>query len=342
MPFLEDKKQIMVQRCCATTLLLVILWGGVPAGADYRPLSTTNRFPLHLLFLTPRPSSADLPDRGQWHATAALDYSSTFFEHDNSRWDVLMDMEMTVIDLSLTYGLTPRMALKLDVPLVSMNDGFLDGFLENYHDALSLPNYDRENRPKNTFGYQATKDGEFWFSGLSDSFEWADITLSVQFEWFGPRTGSTKASSFLCSLKLPTGDESRGYGSGRLDVGFYLPTRWTSAPWSFYVMPGIAIIQDPKTDGADVSARTSYSLFAGLGYAYKRQWTWLTQLNYYTSPIESTGLDELDKGSMEWSIGFQYLLRKGWIVEFAFCEDFTLAAPDFNVHLGVVMFFNQV
>ncbi len=331
----------MVQWCCGIVGLLVICWGGVPVMADYRPLETTNRFPLHLLFLTPRPTSPDLPARGGLNATVAVDYSNTFFEYSNSRWDVLMDMEMTVVDLSLTYGLTSNLALKLDAPLVSMNDGFLDGFLENYHGTLNLPNYDRENRPKNSFGYLITKDEAQWFSGQSGLFRWSDITLSAQFEWLKPSSGSTATGSVLCSVKIPTGDESKGYGSGRFDVGLFLPTRWTEKPWIFYLMPGFAFIQDPKTDGADISARNSLSLFAGVGYEYSDQWTWLTQLNYYTSPIESTGLDELDKGSLEWAIGIQYLITKDWIMEFAFCEDLTLAAPDFNVHLGVILLFDE-
>ena len=100
-------------------------------------------------------------------------------------------------------------------------------------------------------------------------------------------------------------------------------------------MPGAALIGDPDTGGAEISARNSYSLFGGVAYDYSSISTWLVQLNYYTSPIEETGLDALDKGALELAIGFHHRLTDSWIVEFAFCEDLTLALPDFNLRLGI-------
>jgi hypothetical protein len=248
-----------------------------------------------------------------------------------------MDMEMTVVDLSLAYGLTPHLALRLDVPLVSMNSGFLDGFLESYHDALGVGNYGRENRPRNAFAYAVRKDDRLWVEGESGGFRWADVTLAAQ--WALPLAGELRqwSSALMASVKLPTGNTRLGYGSGKIDAGLFLPSQWSGAPWTVYLMPGFMWRGDPDTTGADVSARNGAALFLGAAYAYSDKWRWLAQLNYFTSPLEKTGIKRLDDGALELAVGFQRLIGKNRHVEFAFCEDpFTLAAPDFNIRLGLV------
>ena len=246
-----------------------------------------------------------------------------------------MDMEMLVSELSLVYGVSSRVALRLDLPFVSIGGGFLDGFLENFHDALGTSNYGREKRPKNTFEYRVAKDGRLWMQADEGAAQLADITVSTQIELIGSAADHKMTGSLLLSLKLPAGDQSRGLGSGQFDAGIYVPMRWSADPWSIFVMPGAALIGDPDTGGAEISARNSYSLFGGVAYDYSSISTWLVQLNYYTSPIEETGLDALDKGALELAIGFHHRLTDSWIVEFAFCEDLTLALPDFNLRLGI-------
>ncbi len=321
-------------RIICIAIVLILSTSG-STFADFGPLQTSNRFPLHLLFLKPRPVQAGLPSRGDLETTLALEYSNTYFDYKNSRWNALMDMEMLVADLALVYGLTSKMALRLDLPFVSMGGGFLDGFLENFHDAIGTSNYNRENRPKNTFGYRVTKDGRLWLQGEDGTMQIADITVSTQIALTKPGNDRKMAGSLLLSLKLPTGDSTRGLGSGQFDAGIYLPLRWSSKRWAFFVMPGAALIGNPDTQGADIAARNSFSLFGGVAYDYSQATAWLVQLNYYTSPIEETGLSELDRGALELDIGFHHRLTEGWILEFAFCEDLTLALPDFNLRLGL-------
>ena len=122
-----------------------------------------------------------------------------------------------------------------------------------------------------------------------------------------------------------------------MDAGLFLPTQWDGRKWSFFLMPGYIWHSDPETQGADVSARGSYSMFGGIGFASSDRMKWFVQINYSSSPIEDTGISIIDDGAVELSLGFRRILNKNWHVEFAFCEDiFTRSAPDFNVHLGLV------
>ena len=324
-------------------LLLWVLLAGVALAAENRgPLDAVNRFPLHLIFLSPRPVSAQLPGQGALEAALSVDYSSVYFDEHGQTYDFLMDMEILVTELSLVYALTERLGLRLNVPLVSMNSGFLDGFLEGYHDALGVGNYGRENRPSNSFAYHMAHGGSPWVEGSTGEFGWADITISAQWEMLRPGGARRWQSSILASLKAPTGNPDYGYGSGRWDGGLFLPTQWSFEHWALHLMPGYIYHGDPETLGAEVTARNSYSLFGGAAYAYNERWTWLAQLSYFSSPIEETGVARIDDGALELALGFRRIMNPNWRLEFAFCEDpFTLAAPDFTVHLGLAWSYSK-
>lgn len=311
------------------------------AAADYGPLQTVNQFPLHLMFLTPKPISAELPAPGGIDAGVSLDYSNTFFAHSSSRWDVLIDMEMAVLGIDAAYGLGSRWAVRLDLPIVSMSDGFLDGFLENFHDTLGVGNYDREKRPKNRFAYRAVKSGEAWFEGRPDKFELADATLSMQYALLQPKLERPLASSLCVSLKVPTGDSETGLGSGNFDAGLFLPSQWSAGKWTLYAMPGYVVIGNPNGENPDVAARDVYSMFAGAAYDAGDRWTWLLQINAYSTPLEFTGIGELDDGAVDLSLGCRYRLTRNWLFEFSFTEDLTRTAPDFNGRLALRWFFNK-
>lgn len=320
----------------------VLLASAVNASDDYGPLQTTNRFPLHMLVLTPRPVNADLPKQGVFGATLAVEYSNTYFNFRNEHWDLVFDSEVFVAELSTVYGVTEKVAVRLDVPMVSMQGGFLDGFLQNYHDLIGVPNYDREDRPKNEFAYRATKDGQLWVQGESGGLQVSDVRLSIQYAMPSMTLdGYRLGSSVMATVKVPTGDVDSGLGSGQYDFGMFLPVKWTGDRWSIYLMPGFIWIDDPQTSGVRVSSRNVSSIFAGAVFEYNEKWRWLAQLNYYSSPFEKTGLEELDGGASELAFGVQRSLSPSLYWEFAFSEDLTLAVPDFNIRLGMTWRFRS-
>ena len=87
--------------------------------------------------------------------------------------------------------------------------------------------------------------------------------------------------------------------------------------------------------------RRCIRLLVGAAYEHNHKWRWLAQMNYYSSPFEKTGLNELDDGALELKFGFQRSLSEKLYLEFAFSEDLTLAVPDFNIRLGMTWHFNS-
>lgn len=315
---------------------LVLVMAPQLAGGDPGPLNTSNRFPLHMMVLMPKPAAVDGPGAQAVQMQVALEYSSVFYDYRNNQWDFLLDMEMTVAALSFVYGLSDAISMAIDLPLVSMGDGFLDGLLENYHDALGVSNYGREDRPADTFAYRVTRDGATVFDGESGRFRLGEMRLSAQWRLPAVQLGQHPLhSAARVTAKLPTGDTHSALGSGHTDFGIYLPAQWRAAPWTIYVMPGYAWINRVQTVAASMATRNIVSLFTGAALQSSDRWRWLGQINMYTSPYESTGLHELDAGAVELTLGLQYRLRRNTILEVAFSEDITRPVPDFNLRVGM-------
>ncbi|MGA1870371.1 MAG: DUF3187 family protein [bacterium] len=294
------------------------------ASLEKGPLHARNHFPPHLMFLKPMPDSPLPAPPHHLKMTLDIDYSSVFLDEHSAEWDVLIDLEMTVVTISLEYGLTEWSSMSLEMPFVSMSDGFLDSFLETYHTTFQFPNYGREKRPKNDFAYSIKKNGQEWFTPEVGDYHSADSILA--FKVHGPST------SFSYRLKIPTGDEKRGVGSGHSDHGFFLSTKFSLPPLSIYVNPSLILLSDPKTLGPDISVKNIFGLFGGAEYIFNKSWSALSQLNYYTSPFENTHINQLDTDSLEITFGLIYSAGSDMNLEFGFSEDLFKAAPDFTLH----------
>jgi hypothetical protein len=139
--------------------------------------------------------------------------------------------------------------------------------------------------------------------------------------------------SLLYQIQLPSGEEKSGFASGSYDHRLMLPFAHTHNRLKIFLTPGVHLPGKPETVAADIHTRPFASLLLGTAYAYDSELTLVVQLNGYTSPLERTNIPKLDDGSLELGLGFHYRFSRGLGMEFAFTEDLTRAAPDFNLHL---------
>ena len=313
-------------------MYMSIQWVDMGRCAEMGPLRAIQRYPLFIRFLTPEPDSPRLIEKGRFMTSLSVDYTSIYIDETNREWSVLMDMEMTVIDMSLTYGITERLNIRLSLPWISQNDGFLDGPLETYHDFFGFPNYGRENGPANEFGYHVSVDDEDWFDAQSGGLHLGESVVSVKMRLINAGCHQGLSSSLLAALKLPTGDENHGFGSGRFDQSLVLLNQYRISPFILYLNPGIVLISDPETHGADIRVDDMMTLLAGIEYKASETLSLMGQFNFVTSPFQHTGIDQMDQDSLELALGFAVSMSHDMIFEFAFSEDLTRTAPDFTVH----------
>lgn len=323
--------------------LFLCIFLGFPAMAGAAPgrgpLRVSNYYPPHLMFLMPAPAAPWDGEAGNWELDFAVGYAASFINEDSDRWRTVIDLEMTVLEFGLTLGLTNRFSVGADVRFASMSGGFLDGFLEDFHDAFGLPDYGRSQRPDNEFLYYVEKDGEQWFESEFGGMHPVDSSVSAEYlltDRGDPRApGGRFTAALSYALKLPVGDETAGFGSGKLDHRVALPLRWTADPFALYLVPAFSLLSDPDTLGADVEVLNVIGTFLGAEWAFARNWSALAGLNFYTSPFENTGIGQFDDDSLQLDVGFIWNPAPDARLELSFSEDLTRPAPDFSLRMGL-------
>jgi hypothetical protein len=313
-------------------LWISIQWPDAVHCAEMGPLHVQQRYPLYLMFLTPEPDSPRVIEKGRFMTSLSIDYTSIYIDEASKKWAALLDMEMTVVDLSLTYGITNRVNISLTLPWISQNDGFLDGPLEAYHDFFGFPNYGREDGPVDEFRYNVSVDDDAWFDARSGGLHLGESVVSVKIQLTSAGSHQGLISSLLLALKIPTGDEDHGFGSGRFDQGLVLLNQYRISPLILYFNPGIVLLSDPETQGADIHVNDMMTLLAGIEYNVSDTWSLMGQFNFVTSPFHDTGIAQMDQDSLELVFGFAVSISDDMVFECAFSEDLTRTAPDFTVH----------
>lgn len=303
-------------------------------GFDKGPLKTRVQSPPYTMFLTPVPETPALVPPGNLSVSMALDYSSIFLYAQSSEWFTLIDMEMMVLNFSMEYRLTEKLSLTLNIPLADMNAGVMDSFLADFHTQFNLNDYGRSYRPENTFAYKIRVNNEDWINTQPDGLQLADGSVSAKYMFLNEETTNFLTAGCAYVLKVPMGDTSYGLGSGEFDHGFFLLARARSFPFIFYLNTGVILPGDPETAGPDVHVNDIRTLFIGTEYVMKnRKCSLLLQLNCFDSPFNDTGIEKLDKSTMELSMGLIWDVRANTGLEFAFCEDLSqTGTPDFTFH----------
>ena len=127
---------------CHLDIVVCHRGGGAGPFAGSEPVSAASDVP------DTKPTGAEMPTEGRLQSILSVDYSSVYINEQSSRWSALVDMEIdrrgSLPDLWDHAGFS----ISAQIPFVSMSNGFLGWFLENFHDAFGLPNYGREDRAK--------------------------------------------------------------------------------------------------------------------------------------------------------------------------------------------------
>lgn len=308
----------------ASFMVLLIFSGG--ASAFEGPLQVKNQFPLFLHINPPYLESAKTENS----FSAGLSHSSVYVTRGSAEWSINLDMEITELDLRFKKIILGLFELGIEVPVLSTESGFLDGFLDSYHQAFGLPDYGRSERPANSFLYEVRKDGKLAVSGRNGRIGIGDIRLTAKREILT----SDPAISIGAEVEFPTGDAGDGYGSGSIDTGFtLLIDKKISETFMTYWNAGV-ILPGKLSAREDIGLRTSYHGGTCIEAALGRHVSLLGQITFQTSPFPKTGIGSIDRIAALLSFGARYAQEKDSI-EFSLTEDpNTAGAPDVTFNLS--------
>jgi len=290
------------------------------------PLQINNLYPIFLHADQPYLEKADMENS----ISFSLSHSSTYTVEESPEWTISLDMEIT--ELSFRYKRTIKNLFEfdLDIPVLIFSKGFMDGFLEGYHDTFNFPDYGRKDRPNNDFLYEVRRDGNLIIRGKTGT-GLGDIRLAVKKPLM---SADDYKLSIRGDIEVPVSSAKKGYSNGSVDAGISLLfdksiSDSTMTYWNLgAVFPG------------DVKGHENVDLknFINGGLAVEtglmENLSLLVQLHGQSDIYPDTGISAVDGNAFFIAFGGRYYSgNKNY--ELSLTEDLnTTGAPDFIINFS--------
>jgi len=325
--------------CLLASMLGILLLPLTAPAIELIPFATNNQSPLIQIYGLPHAEPAAILENGQVSARLTLDVANNFTFLNTDTESVMLDGETYRSTLALRYGYNDRFEVGIDIPYVSHNGGFLDGFIENWHDTFGLPGGDRDKFPRDRLQYSYRRNNRQLLDLTDSSAGLGDLRMSAGWqlvEEAGERPG---AASLRFSLKLPTGDSDKLLGSGGTDLAVSLAGQ-REFPADIGRVAVFASLGALWTSDGDVLDQQRQNL-AGFG-SVELGWeakNWLAlklQLDGHTALYQDSSLDQIGSDSMQLVMGGTIEFAERTTLDIAVSEDILVhTAPDVVFHLSL-------
>lgn len=296
-----------------------------PVSSFEGPLQVNNLYPIFL-----HADQQYLEKAGMESSISySLSHSSTYTVQSSGRWDIFLDMEITALNFRYKRIIKDVAEFDMDVPVLIIGGGFMDGILADYHNAFGFPDYGRSARPENDFLYEVRRDGHLIVKGRS-GIRLGDIRLAVKKPLI---TSDGFALSVKGDVELPVGNAREGFGNGSMDTGLalLLDKKITGSIMTYanlgVVFPG-DVRGHEKVDLKNfVCGGAGVEAYIGKGVSF------LVQLQGQSQIYPETDLLAVDRDAYLLVIGGRYKTGKRSF-DFSLTEDInTSGAPDFILNL---------
>jgi len=330
------------------------------------PLPVRDALPFKLLFLDPPPGGAAIQPLSRAIVSLNAVYVNTMIATDDlillyervgqqlydgrvdlgvlqmvanaqtSRTAFILDGETLRTTLRARVGILPRLEVAVEVPFLSQGRGFMDPYIDSFHQRFHLPDGGRSGFDHNQFRAGYIGDGETVYVDRAPSrMRLGDIVLAATGGLLVER-GRTPALSLTLSAKLPSGNYRTLDGSGSFDYGaaLRLSKKWgrsTVHAGSAYnvvgewrLAPGLAL-------------HNSRSLFAAYSFSATPDTSVIAQVLRTAGPFPLRSGNDLGKVAMEMSAGFRHRLPRGFELEWSFIENLEpfYNTPDIGTFVGL-------
>jgi hypothetical protein len=306
-------------------------------GVEISPFNVQNQSPLVMIYGLPPIGESSLIPAGKVDGKLYLDLANNFIEISKSKPNgeaIVLDGESARITLDFRYGITRSIECGIQVPYVSVSGGFLDGFIESFHDATGSSQGLRPLEPRNRLLYFYEKDGKQQFFRDSPLQGLGDIRLSGGWQLY---QGPAGAVALRGSLKLSTGKQF--LGSGGTDLALWVTGGKTfgAGGGQVSVFGGGGILGMTEGDLLP-DQQKSFVWFGNIGAGWSPL-SWLTikgQIDAHTSFYEDSELRPLSRNAALLTFGATAAFSRETSFEIGVTEDLAFnTAPDIVFHLAL-------
>jgi hypothetical protein len=250
----------------------------------------------------------------------------------------LVDLEMTVVDVTLNYQFSPHLTGYLIASAASYEGGFLDDTVERFHHAFGFDTYGRPAVQRNSINliYDLKSSSFASLGSAPTSGGLLDPTLGLRYS--GIQLGRAWQLSFEGAVKLAANGERQLLSTGRSDYGLQATAQWHGARQAFYANASAVYYA-----GSEFPVRQEQEIIPTLIVGYEYAVTENTNLNIqgYASPSvyshRQTDLEALLGNKYQVTAGFRHR-RDDVVISFGITENVQNMnnTPDIGFQLGVM------
>jgi len=331
----------MKHPVAATAAFLVLLLCTPPAGypSDILPFRTSNRSPLVQIYGLPPVGDSRVLAAGAKELALVFDLASHYVDDSARSERIVLDGETYRLCLTGRVGIARRFEAGLELPWVLQNGGFLDGFIENYHDTFGFSQGGRDQAPRGRLLFQYQRGGADRVYVDRSNSGIGDVRLNGGVQLLGGDRENSGALALRASLKLPTGDSGDLHGSGSTDLALWLSAGkgWKTASGLWELFGGGGILGMTEGDVLPDQQKDIVA-FGSLGAGWQPL-AWLTlkvQLDGHTAFYRDSDLAELGSGSVQAVMGGTLHVSGRTALDIGVAEDLVVkTAPDVVFHFAL-------
>jgi hypothetical protein len=274
-----------------------------------------------------------MPSGPGWRLAAGLDYSSMVeigFRGTLADTSYLLDAEVLRLNLIASRDLGSRYFVTGEAWLGGSYNGFLDGFLNWYHGLFGIRFPEREDRPRNTYGY-FYRDGD----GRRVQFERAGFGIGDLRLGLGRRLGPDAQS--MVSVTLPTSTLGAGFGRGAPSVSLLNTLRAAVTPRLVYEGSASAGFTPRHGELSRFQTRLFFLGTSGIRWRTVGGLWSFGNLFLHSPYYQGTGARQLDRWDLTVDFGWMIRGKRGREFRFGMTEDLWPSGPavDANFRLGM-------
>ncbi|MEQ1795445.1 MAG: DUF3187 family protein [Nitrospira sp.] len=307
----------------------------------FGPFPVRNFQPLHQLVLGMPGDRATVLKPGALDLRVELANTANIFSDTTPQASVAMKFESIRSGFFLRYGVTERLEMAVEVPVVNRYRGIMEGMITAVERGTTGLAPDRRALKGTGYAYQVTSGGRVVINAREGVVGLGDASIMGKYQVL-TETNTLPALSIRAALKLPTGDEPHLLGSGSPDYGFGLALeKHVAKDWILYANLN-GVIPTGRIAGFGLQPVLS-GIFA-VEYLWSENFSLVGHFDYYSSPLYGTGTHVFDKGVTEGVLGFSYRLRPQvlWQVYAVENLDFIVgSAADFTLSTVVTFQFGS-
>ena len=245
---------------------------------------------------------------------------------------ILLDGESYIATLGMRYGLSDTLQVGIDLPWVWHSEGFMDGFISDWHDFFGLPDGDRDKLQDDQLNYLYYRDGKEHLNLQDETNGFGDLRLQLAWQF---KSTDQSAFTLQTQLKAPTGNANKLTGSEAWDLSLALSAqrdfplgKGQGALWGGF---GVSWLGDGEVLEDEVEDYAANG-WMGAGWVPLNWLALKLQIDSHTALYDSN-LTELGDPAVILTMGGTLALGEKTLLDIGVGEDLNVnASPDVTFH----------